>query len=51
MKPLGAEYGMDESPVIAGMQRLLERIVRRAASVYRPTEGWVRMCPGPDMNE
>lgn len=45
MKPLGAEYGMDESPVIAGMQRLLERIVRRAASVYRPTEGWERTRP------
>lgn len=34
MRRLGAEYGLAESPVIDGMQRLLERIVRKAASVY-----------------
>lgn len=34
MRPLGAEYGMADSPVIANMQHLLEGIVRRASSVY-----------------
>lgn len=34
MKQLGAAYGMADSPVIAGMQQLLERIVQRASSVY-----------------
>ena len=34
MRPLGAEYGMADSPVIANMQHLLEDIVRRSSGVY-----------------
>lgn len=34
MRRLGAEYGMEESPVIGNMQHLLENIVRKAANVY-----------------
>lgn len=34
MRRLGAEYGLADSPVIGNMQRLLERIVRKAANVY-----------------
>lgn len=34
MRRLGAEYGMADSPVVGDMQRLLEDIVRKSASVY-----------------
>ena len=34
MKRLGAAYGMAGSPVIANLQRLLEKIVRNSANVY-----------------
>lgn len=34
MRNLGATYGMADSPVVANMQQLLERIVQQASSVY-----------------
>lgn len=34
MQPLGAEYGMADSPVVKNMQRLLENVVRKSANVY-----------------
>lgn len=34
MRRLGAKYGLADNPIIGNMQRLLERIVRRAANVY-----------------
>ena len=34
MKQLGAEYSMENNPIINGMQTLLENIVRKSASVF-----------------